>query len=137
MDNNTGYQQTRQFHPFAGLWSGIGDMVNGNKYIPYMTANWAGNGLAKTGIGYIINPSQRDYVSAGQALGASNFKNLSTKDNMNKVLGRLSGIGGNLGAWAQNKLNEYAVGKDNTVGDMNVRIWDNQDYNLAQEIING
>ena len=50
---------------------------------------------------------------------------------MNKVLGRLSGIGGNLGAWAQNKLNEYAVGKDNTVGDMNVRIWDNQDYNLA------
>ena len=57
MDNNTGYQQTRQFHPFAGLWSGIGDMVNGNKYIPYMTANWAGNGLAKTGIGYIINPS--------------------------------------------------------------------------------
>ena len=131
MNNNTGYQQTRQFHPFAGLWSGIGDMVNGNKYIPYMTANWAGNGLAKTGIGYIINPSYRDYVSAGQALGASNFKNLFTKDNMNKVLGRLSSIGGNLGAWAQNKLNEYAVGKDNTAGDMDVRIWDNQDYNLA------
>ena len=73
----------------------------------------------------------RDYVSAGQALGASNFKNLFTKDSMNKVLGRLSSIGGNLGTWAQNKWNEYAVGKGNTLGDMNVRVWDNQDYNLA------
>lgn len=37
----------------------------------------------------------------------------------------------NIYAWAQNKWNEYAVGKGNTLGDMNVRIWDNQDYNLA------
>ena len=136
MDNNTGYQQTRQFHPFAGLWSGIGYTMNGNKYIPYMTANWAGNGLAKTGIGYMINPNYRDYVSAGQALGALNSKNIFTKniftkDNINKVLGRLSSMGDNLGTWVQNKRNEHAVGKGNTVGDMNVRIWDNQDYSLA------
>ena len=81
MDNTNTIQnqnniQQRQFHPIAGLWSGIGDMIGGNKYIPYITANWAGNGLAKTGIGYMVNPNYRDYVSAGQALGASNFKNL-------------------------------------------------------------
>jgi hypothetical protein len=110
MDNNilnnqqTNQQQNNQFHPIAGLWSGIGDMMSGNKYTPYMTANWAGNGLARTGIGYMLNPNYRDYVSAGQALGASNVKNPFTKDNMNRVLGRLSGMGGNIGNWANRMM---------------------------------
>ena len=115
---------------------GFGDVFNGRKYIPYVTANWAGDGLARTGIGYIQNPRYRDYSSAGQMIGALYGKDNLIKDSgdnrlVNDILGRLSNIGGNLGTWAQNKWNEYAVGKGNTVGDMNVRIWDNQDYNLA------
>lgn len=115
---------------------GFGDVFNGRKYIPYVTANWAGDGLARTGIGYMQNPRYRDYSSAGQMIGALYGKDNLTKDSgdnrlVNNILGRLSSMGGNIGAWARNKWNEYAVGKGNTLGDMNVRIWDNQDYNLA------
>jgi hypothetical protein len=136
MNNNTGYQQTRQFHPFAGLWSGIGDFLSGDQYTPYVNANWTGNGLARSSIGYMRNPNYRDYTSAGQALAAIGSNNSLTKDSgnnrlVNDILGRLSSMGGNLGAWAQKKWNDYSVGKGNTLGDMNVRIWDNQDYNLA------
>lgn len=115
---------------------GFGDVFSGRKYVPYGTANWAGNGLARTGIGYIQNPRYRDYSSAGQMIGALYGKDNLTKDSgnnrfVNDILGRLSSMGGNLGAWAQKKWNDYTVGKGNTLGDMDVRIWDNQDYNLA------
>lgn len=109
MNDNIGYQQTRQFHPIAGLWSGIGEFMNSNnKYQPYMTANWAGNGLARTGIGYMINPNYRDYASAGQALAAIGSNESLTKDNnnrlVNNILGRLSGMGGNIGNWANRMM---------------------------------
>lgn len=115
---------------------GFGDVFSGTKYTPYVTTNWTGNGLARTGIGYMQNPRYRDYASAGQMIGALYGKDNLTKDSgnnilVNDILGRLSSMGGNLGAWAQKRWNDYAVGKGNTLGDMNVRIWDNQDYNLA------
>ena len=49
---------------------GFGDALNGSRYTPYVMSNWAGNGLARSGIGYIQNPRYRDYASAGQALAA-------------------------------------------------------------------
>lgn len=119
-----------------GAMYGLASVSSGNKYMPYMMANWAGNGLARTGIGYMQNPKYRDYASGAQMVSSLFDKNLvknNSGDNrlVNDILGRLSGMGGNLGAWAQKKWNDYAIGKGNTLGDMNVRIWDNQDYNLA------
>jgi hypothetical protein len=49
---------------------GLGDALNGSHYTPYVMSNWAGNGLARSGIGYMQNPRYRDYASAGQALAA-------------------------------------------------------------------
>ena len=74
---------------------GFGDVFNGRKYIPYVTANWAGDGLARTGIGYMQNPRYRDYSSAGQMIGALYGKDNLTKDSgdnrlVNNILGRLS-----------------------------------------------
>ena len=108
----------------------------------YVQSNYLGRGRANVGLGYTENPNYRDPYKLYSPMMAyyNRNKNLSDEslikgnnDNrlVNDILGRLSSMGGNLGAWAQNKWNEYAVGKGNTLGDMNVRIWDNQDYNLA------
>ena len=54
-------------HPFAGLWSGIGELLTSpGQY--YVQANWRGNGIANTGLGYLADPSYRDPFSAGRAL---------------------------------------------------------------------
>lgn len=108
----------------------------------YVQSNYLGRGRADVGLGYAPNTNYRDPYKLYSPLMAYFNRNKDTsydfptggnKDNrlVNGILGRLSGMGGNLGTWAQNKWNEHAVGKGNTVGDMNVRIWDNKDYNLA------
>lgn len=115
-----------------GALYGLANVSASNKYIPYMTANWAGNGLARTGIGYMINPNYRNYADAAQSMAALYNKNklgsTDTGENrlLDSILGKMSSIGGNLGTWAQKKWNDYTFGKDNNVGDMSVRIWDNQ-----------
>ena len=63
----------------AGLSAlvGFGDALQPKgKY--YVQANWKGNGLANTGIGYLANPNYRDFFSAGQALAA--LGNLGKED---------------------------------------------------------
>lgn len=75
----------RGFHPYAGIWSGIGDFLSGDQYTPYVSANWAGNGLARTGIGYMRNPNYRDYTSAGQALAFSGRNNNDSLFNLGQL----------------------------------------------------
>lgn len=77
-------ENKREFHPFAGLWSGVGELLSPQGQY-YIMSNWKGNGLANTGLGYLRNPNSRDYTSAGQALAA--LGNLKNKDNF------LSGLG--------------------------------------------
>ena len=59
----------RQLTPLAGLWSGIGELLSQpGQY--YVQSNWAGRGLANSGLGYLADRSYRDPFSAGQALAA-------------------------------------------------------------------
>lgn len=81
-NNKDDSQQNRlrdkyDIHPLAGLWSGVGELLsNPGQY--YVQANWKGNGLANTGLGYLADPSYRDPFSAGQALAS--LANLGRED---------------------------------------------------------
>lgn len=68
-DDNTNNSKRQPLHPIAGLWSGVGELFN-DPGTYYVQANYRGNGLANTGLGYLANPYSRDYASAGQALAA-------------------------------------------------------------------
>ena len=78
-----------ELHPIAGLWSGIGELLSQpGQY--YVQSNWAGRGLANSGLGYLADKGYRDPFSAGQALaalgsmGRDNNNLLSGLGNFNK-----------------------------------------------------
>lgn len=48
--------------------TGLGEALNGGDGNYYVNAQWQGNGLAKTGLGYAQNPNRRDYTSGGIGL---------------------------------------------------------------------
>ena len=81
-NNKDDSQQNRlsdkyDIHPLAGFWSGVGELLsNPGQY--YVQANWKGNGLANTRLGYLADPGYRDPFSAGQALAS--LGNLGVKD---------------------------------------------------------
>lgn len=112
-----------------GAMYGLASVSSGNKYMPYMTANWAGNGLARTGIGYMMNPKYRDYASGAQMVSSLFDKNLVKNDSgdnrlVNNILGRLSGMGGNIGNWANRMMGNNGNSLvrqniDNYVNDVN------------------
>ena len=88
----------------------------------YVQANWAGNGLARTGLGYMANPNYRDYFSGGRALSALGNLNKNieqteqenSNNSLENILGRLSMLKGNLGTWSANalgKLNKDKYGE--------------------------
>jgi len=93
----------------AGGFAGLGEMLQGNRQTPYVIANWAGNGLARTGVGVMNNPRYRDWGSLGTTLGAGlnqlmgqdnngfNKSNLFMKSGQD-ILGRLAGMTQNAGS---------------------------------------
>ena len=118
-EQRTSLKDKYDFHPFAGLWSGAGELLSKpGQY--YVQANWKGNGLANTGLGYMADSTYRDPFSAGKALAS--LANLNRgiqqeeQDNNNSlynILGRLSTMEGNIGNWSANlrgRLNKNKYG---------------------------
>lgn len=109
-NDNTNDNKRQPLHPIAGIWSGVGELFN-NPGTYYVQANYRGNGLANTGLGFMGNPYSRDYASAGQALAAEAALRRNDEQEQNNyqlfnALGRLSKMGGRIGQWAAEKRGE-------------------------------
>lgn len=81
----------------AGLSAlvGLGDALQ-PKGRYYVQANWKGNGLANTGLGYLANPNYRDFFSAGQALASLGARQKEAKNKQQKQLANLWSTGENI-----------------------------------------
>lgn len=94
-----------------GGLSGFSDSFQKKGYYMPMS-NWAGNGLARSGIQYFANPNYRDYASGGRMLGSLFGGNNQEEDgeldgdygsnSTFNALGKLSTMGGKIGDWAAN-----------------------------------
>ena len=72
-----------------GGGAGLGEALNPEgRYVPY--AQWAGNGLANTGIRYLRNPDKRDYTSGGLSL-MQRLRKLNNNNNTSDSSGGLTG----------------------------------------------
>ena len=68
---------------------GLGETLNRpGRY--YATANYQGDGLARTGLEYLANMNRRDFTSAGNAIAALLGGNKNKKQNF--VLSKLSSL---------------------------------------------
>lgn len=95
----------------VGLMSALQNAFNKpNKY--YVSANYMGNGLARTGIDSMRNPNYvnpYDYMNAlTSSLYASENNNRQedsgySSNSLFNTLGKLSTVGGNIGNWATNQ----------------------------------
>ena len=104
-----------------GALFGLADALN-NKGDYYVRANYKGNGLADTGIGYMSNPDYKNVLSLYEPMmarlnqgkwGQSLDNQQSQKSGLTPILGRLSTMKGNLGNWSANllgRLNKNAYG---------------------------
>ena len=63
-----------------GSAMGLGEAMNPQGQY-YVNSNWAGNGLARSHIGYLPNTNKRDYTSAGMALTRAFRKNKNNEEN--------------------------------------------------------
>ena len=113
---------------------GLADSLQpkGDYYVQY---NYLGRGRANVGLGYAENPNYRDPYKLYSPMMAyyNRNKNLSdeslTKGNndnrlVNNILGRLSGMGGNIGNWANRMMGNNGNSLvrqniDNYVNDVN------------------
>lgn len=94
---------------------------NNKKGQYYTTANWKGNGIANTDIGYLPNynyqnPYDLANVLAGRGSGTSGHKS-SGYSLGNNVLSKLSGIKGKVGDWASDQWSNMVNRKYGNTGD--------------------
>ena len=75
---------------FWGGLSGAADAVNPRGQY-YVKANYKGNGLADTGIGYMANPDYRNFGDAAQMLSAL-FKKNKGDGSSNSILQKLQAL---------------------------------------------
>ena len=125
MDNNN-YLDLITTTGNKGKDAGIGGMMGlTNSLQPrgdyYVRANYLGRGRADVGLGYAENPNYRDPYKLYSPMMAyyNRNKNLSdeslTKNNndnrlVGNILGRLSGMGGNIGNWANKMMGNKGNG---------------------------
>lgn len=74
-----------------GGGTGLGEALNGGDGRYYVNAQWQGNGLAKSGLGYAHNPNRRDYTSGGVGL-ADVFRNRNNQNQNGNLLSSLGSI---------------------------------------------
>lgn len=131
---------------FAGGLTGFADATQKKGYYIPMS-NWAGNGLARTGVQYMANPDYRDYASGGRMLGAGlsgrNKKQNGGSDTFGSMKERLSTMlgqpifGNDSGPQYALKTQEYQLPQIGDVGGGSIGgygdIYNQQSYRLPTQ----
>ena len=117
-----------------GTLFGLADSIN-NPGEYYVRANYKGDGLADTGIGYISNNKYRDPMKLYEPLMAQlnsrrmgesiEGNEINPKSSLAPILGRLSKLQGNLGNWSANLLGRLNKNSYGTRGSFDVTGFEN------------
>ena len=125
----------------GGLVGGADSIQPKGMYVPM--ANWQGNGLARTGIQYLVNPNYRDYASGARMLSSifGNNKNKKSNDEEIKPSDIFSNIFEDYTVSYPLKTTQYQMPKVGDVGGGSVGGYGNAynsfyDYSLPVENTN-